>query len=78
MWLPRPTKVSLYHSSPTRDQVTTYGRDRPMFGNVGCSPRNCVGSTISDERLPSNPPGARQWEKFGDPTTPRLGAIRVF
>lgn len=39
---------------------------------------HCIGSTMPDEILPSNPLGARQWEKFGDPTAPRLGAVMVF
>ncbi|MFU2327894.1 TIGR02594 family protein [Pseudomonas sp. NFX98] len=39
---------------------------------------HCVAATMVDEVLPSNPLGARQWEKFGDPIEPRLGAIMVF
>jgi uncharacterized protein (TIGR02594 family) len=39
---------------------------------------HCIGSTLPDEVLPSNPLGARQWEKFGDATEPRLGAVMVF
>lgn len=39
---------------------------------------HCVGSTMPEEILPGNPLGARQWEKFGDPTEPRFGAILVF
>ena len=39
---------------------------------------HCVGSTMPDEILPANPLGARQWERFGDPTEPRLGAVMVF
>ena len=39
---------------------------------------HCVGSTLPGEPLPANPLGARQWEGFGDATTPRLGAIMVF
>jgi uncharacterized protein (TIGR02594 family) len=39
---------------------------------------HCIGSTLPDEILPNNPLGAREWERFGDPTEPRLGAIMVF
>lgn len=39
---------------------------------------HCIGSTLPDEILPHNPLGARQWEPFGDPTEPRLGAVMVF
>lgn len=39
---------------------------------------HCVGATLPDEVLPANPLGARQWERFGDPTEPRLGAVMVF
>ncbi|KIP94545.1 NlpC/P60 family protein [Pseudomonas fluorescens] len=39
---------------------------------------HCVAATMVDEILPANPLGARQWEKFGDPIEPRLGAIMVF
>jgi uncharacterized protein (TIGR02594 family) len=39
---------------------------------------HCVGATMQDEVLPSNPLGARLWERFGDPSEPRLGAVMVF
>ncbi len=39
---------------------------------------HCVGTTLQQEVLPGNPLGARQWEKFGEPTMPRLGAVMVF
>jgi uncharacterized protein (TIGR02594 family) len=39
---------------------------------------HCIGSTLQQEVLPSNPLGARQWERFADATTPRLGAVMVF
>jgi uncharacterized protein (TIGR02594 family) len=39
---------------------------------------HCIGSTLQQEVLPGNPLGARQWERFGDATTPRLGAVMVF
>jgi uncharacterized protein (TIGR02594 family) len=39
---------------------------------------HCVGSTLPQEILPGNPLGARQWERFGEPTSPRVGAVMVF
>ncbi len=39
---------------------------------------HCVGSTLPDELLPGNPLGARNWDRFGHQTTPRLGAVMVF
>lgn len=39
---------------------------------------HCIGSTMVDEVLPSNPLRARDWEDFGDPIEPRLGAIMIF
>jgi uncharacterized protein (TIGR02594 family) len=39
---------------------------------------HCVGSTLKEEPLPTNPLSARAWRKFGGPTTPRIGAIMVF
>jgi len=39
---------------------------------------HCISSTMPEEILPQNPLGARQWERFGDPTEPRLGAVMVF
>jgi uncharacterized protein (TIGR02594 family) len=39
---------------------------------------HCVGSTLQQEVMPGNPLGARQWERFGDATAPRLGAVMVF
>lgn len=39
---------------------------------------HCVGSTLPAEVLPGNPLGARQWERFGHDTHPRLGAVMVF
>ncbi|QOJ24857.1 MAG: TIGR02594 family protein [Gammaproteobacteria bacterium] len=39
---------------------------------------HCVGTTLQQEVLPGNPLGARQWEKFGSATDPRVGAIMVF
>lgn len=39
---------------------------------------HCVGSQLPEERLPTNPLGARQWEKFGKETAAQLGAVMVF
>ena len=39
---------------------------------------HCVGATLPEEALPANPLGARQWERFGDSTQPRVGAVMVF
>ena len=39
---------------------------------------HCVGATLPEEPLPANPLGARQWERFGDATQPRVGAVMVF
>jgi uncharacterized protein (TIGR02594 family) len=39
---------------------------------------HCVGSTLQDEVLPSNPLGARNWNNFGSPVDPQLGSVLVF
>ena len=39
---------------------------------------HCVGATLPQEPLPANPLGARQWERFGESTQPRVGAVMVF
>ena len=39
---------------------------------------HCVGATLPQESLPANPLGARQWQRFGDLTDPRVGAVMVF
>lgn len=39
---------------------------------------HCIGATLPQEVLPANPLGARQWERFGDSTQPRVGAVMVF
>lgn len=39
---------------------------------------HCIGATLTQETLPGNPLGARQWERFGDATSPREGAVLVF
>ena len=39
---------------------------------------HCVDATLSEEPLPNNPLGARNWLKFGAPCEPGLGAVLVF
>jgi uncharacterized protein (TIGR02594 family) len=39
---------------------------------------HCIGATLSDEALPANPLGARNWARFGEAATEALGAILVF
>ena len=60
----------MHDPGPAQDQVATYV--------VRAVRRPLRRSTLSDAGLSSTPLGARQGEKFSDPTTPRLGAIMVF
>ena len=39
---------------------------------------HCVGSTLTEEPLPANPLGARNWAKFGEAAQEAPGAILVF
>ena len=39
---------------------------------------HCIGLTLPEELLPGNPLGARQWQRYGDKTTPRFGSVMVF
>jgi uncharacterized protein (TIGR02594 family) len=39
---------------------------------------HCIGATLPTEALPSNPLGARNWIKLGNPTEPVEGAVMVF
>ncbi|WP_031434623.1 NlpC/P60 family protein [Methylomarinum vadi] len=39
---------------------------------------HCVGSQMTEEALPTNPLGARNWAKFGHEVSPRLGSVMVF
>lgn len=39
---------------------------------------HCISSTLPNEPLPGNPLGARQWERLGSATQPRMGAVMVF
>jgi len=53
-----------------------YGNDDIPW--CGLFTAHCIGSTLTQEALPGNPLGARQWEKFGSVTDPRFGAVMVF
>lgn len=39
---------------------------------------HCIGATLTDEPLPTNPLGARAWQRFGAPCAVRAGAVAVF
>ena len=39
---------------------------------------HCIASQLADERLPTNPLGARAWLTFGDHIEPTPGAVLVF
>jgi uncharacterized protein (TIGR02594 family) len=39
---------------------------------------HCIGSQLPEEALPTNPLGARQWERFGNLEEPCLGCVMVF
>jgi uncharacterized protein (TIGR02594 family) len=39
---------------------------------------HCIGATLPDEPLPAGPLGARNWQAFGRPAEPGLGAVMVF
>lgn len=39
---------------------------------------HCIGSTLLNENLPSNPLGARAWSRFGKACEPSKGSILVF
>lgn len=39
---------------------------------------HCINSTLTDEALPNNPLGARNWARFGAPCEPALGSVLVF
>ena len=51
------------------------GDDIPWCGLFAA---HCVGSTLPEEPLPTNPLGARNWAKFGSKCKPMLGSILVF
>ncbi len=39
---------------------------------------HCIGSQLPEEVLPTNPLGARRWQKFGREILPQVGAVMVF
>lgn len=39
---------------------------------------HCIGATLPEEPLPTNPLGARNWSKWGQRTEPVVGAVLVF
>lgn len=39
---------------------------------------HCIGATLTEESLPSNPLGARNWLKFGKSVQPQRGSVLVF
>jgi uncharacterized protein (TIGR02594 family) len=51
------------------------GDDIPWCGLFAA---HCVGATLPGEALPTNPLGARNWSRFGNPCTPVEGAVLVF
>lgn len=58
------------------DQGIPYGSDDIPW--CGLFVAHCIGSTLTQEPLPTNPLGARAWQKFGAPTTGQPGAVAVF
>lgn len=57
-------------------EITSYNDDDIPW--CGLFVAYCVGSQLTEEPLPTNPLGARNWKKFGYEVSPRLGAIMVF
>lgn len=55
--------------------ITYTGDDIPWCGLFVA---HCIGSTLTDEALPANPLGARNWVKFGARCDPQPGAVMVF
>jgi uncharacterized protein (TIGR02594 family) len=53
-----------------------YGHDSIAW--CGLFTAHCIGAALPDEPLPTNPLGARNWQRFGVPTEPTLGAVLVF
>lgn len=62
------------------DWATALGIDYPSDDIPWCGlfVAHCIGATLPGEPLPANPLGARNWQKFGNPTTPAEGAVLVF
>jgi uncharacterized protein (TIGR02594 family) len=59
-----------------KDLDIDYGSDDIAW--CGLFVAHCIGATLSDEPLPSNPLGARSWGRFGRSVQPVLGAVLVF
>ena len=59
------------------DWATALGIDYPSDDIPWCGlfVAHCIGATLPGEPLPANPLGARNWQKFGNPTTPAEGAV---
>jgi uncharacterized protein (TIGR02594 family) len=53
-----------------------YGDDEIPW--CGLFVAHCIGSQLTDEALPTNPLGARNWGRFGDHVSPQPGAVMVF
>ncbi len=58
------------------DQGIPYSGDDVAW--CGLFVAHCLGSTLTEEPLPTSPLGARSWLKFGGPCTVRPGAVAVF
>ena len=56
--------------------LNSYGDDDIPW--CGLFVAHCIGSQMPDEPIPTNPLGARNWQKFGHKVTPALGSIMVF
>lgn len=56
-------------------EIKYLGDDVPWCGLFVA---HCIGSTLLEESLPTNPLGARRWQSFGEKIKPRTGAIMVF
>ncbi len=57
-------------------RITAYDDDDIPW--CGLFVAHCVGSQMTEEPLPTNPLGARQWADFGGEISPQMGAVMVF
>jgi len=57
-------------------ELTSYNDDDIPW--CGLFVAHCIGSQLTEETLPNNPLGARNWSGFGKHVSPRLGAVMVF
>jgi uncharacterized protein (TIGR02594 family) len=57
-------------------ELTSYNDDDIPW--CGLFVAHCIGSQLPEEKLPTNPLGARNWAKLGDAASPQLGAVMVF